>query len=179
MIKLNLGCWTRNFGSDWTHIDGCHLPHIVSHDIVNLPYENNSVDTIYASHVFQYFNRQDGLELLKKWFSKIKDGGTLRIAVPDFKSMVTLYLNGGYSLDSFLGPLYGKMQMDEEIIYHKSTYDFESLSKMLEEVGFKNIKLYDWKQTDHANFDDHSQSYLPKMNKENGTLISLNIEATK
>jgi hypothetical protein len=28
-------------------------------------------------------------------------------------------------------------------------------------------------------FDDHSQAYLPHMDKENGTLISLNIEAVK
>jgi len=27
--------------------------------------------------------------------------------------------------------------------------------------------------------DDHSQAYLPHMDKENGILISLNIEATK
>ncbi|HAI38830.1 MAG TPA: methyltransferase, partial [Maribacter sp.] len=38
---------------------------------------------------------------------------------------------------------------------------------------------YDWRQTEHAKFDDHSQAYIPHMDKENGTLISLNIEAVK
>jgi hypothetical protein len=28
-------------------------------------------------------------------------------------------------------------------------------------------------------FDDHSQAYIPHMDKENGTLISLNIETIK
>ena len=46
-------------------------------------------------------------------------------------------------------------------------------------VGFKDIKRYDWRETEHAEFDDHSQAYLPHMDKENGTLISLNVECTK
>ena len=47
------------------------------------------------------------------------------------------------------------------------------------EVGFKNVERYDWRETEHAEFDDHSQAYLPHMDKENGTLISLNVECTK
>ena len=43
----------------------------------------------------------------------------------------------------------------------------------------KDVKRYDWRDTEHAEFDDHSQAYLPHMDKENGTLISLNIEAVK
>ena len=40
----------------------------------------------------------------------------------------------------------------------------------------RKVKKYNWKNTEHAQFDDHSQAYLPDMDKENGTLISLNIE---
>ena len=179
MLKLSLGCWTRDFGPEWTHIDGGHYDHIHSHDIVNLPFEDDSVDLIYASHVFEYFDREEGFEVLKKWFSKLKPGGTLRIAVPDFESMARLYVGGEYPLNNFLGPLFGKMKMDNENIYHKTTYDLYSLSELLKSAGFSNIKLYDWRDTEHANFDDHSQSYLPHLDKENGTLMSLNIECIK
>lgn len=179
MLKLSLGCWTRDFGSEWTHIDGGHYDHIHSHDIVNLPFEDDSVDLIYASHVFEYFDREEGFEVLKKWFSKLKPGGILRIAVPDFEAMARLYVSGEYPLKNFLGPLFGKMKMDNETIYHKTTYDLYSLSESLNSAGFSNIKLYDWRDTEHANFDDHSQSYLPHMDKDNGTLMSLNIECIK
>ena len=108
-IKLNLGCWTRDFGSDWIHIDGGDFPHLDSHDIVNLPYEDNSVDLIYASHVFEYFDREEGLDVLKKWNSKLKEGGVLRIAVPDFEEMARLYVEKSVPLQKFLGPLFGKM----------------------------------------------------------------------
>ena len=46
MIKINLGSGKGNFGSDWIHIDGGDYPHLDSKDIVNLPYENNSIDLI-------------------------------------------------------------------------------------------------------------------------------------
>ena len=41
------------------HIDGGDYPHLDSNDIINLPYENNSVDLIYASHVIEYFDREE------------------------------------------------------------------------------------------------------------------------
>lgn len=65
-IKLNLGCGKRNFGKDWFHIDGSNYEHIYSHDIINLPFENESIDLIYASHVFEYFDREEANVVLKK-----------------------------------------------------------------------------------------------------------------
>ena len=70
--------------------------------------------------------------------------------------------------------------MKDEIIYHKTVYDYQSLETMLtKQIGFKRVRKYDWKETEHSHFDDHSQAYLPHMDKENGTLISLNVEAIK
>lgn len=197
-IKLHLGCGWRDFGEDWIHIDGGEYPHLHSHDITKLPFQNESVDLIYASHVFEYFDREEGLEVLKEWFRVLKKGGILRLAVPDFEEIAKLYSQGKFSLKNFLGPLYGKMKMgvkglNEEnnpTIYHKTVYDFDDLKELLGSVGFKNIQKYDWKVTSpHDKFDDHSQSYLPSENfiptfekpfdKENGYLISLNLEAEK
>ena len=36
-----------------------------------------------------------------------------------------------------------------------------------------------WRETEHSQFDDHSQAYVPHMDKENGVLISLNVECNK
>ena len=43
----------------------------------------------------------------------------------------------------------------------------------------RNIDKYDWSKTEHSKFDDHSQAFLPHMDKQNGTLISLNVECVK
>ena len=84
MVKLNLGCGNRNFGSDWTHIDGAEYPHVDSHNVISLDYRDKSVDLIYASHFIEYFDRDEVIELLKEWKRVLVDKGTLRIAVPDF-----------------------------------------------------------------------------------------------
>ena len=173
-IKINMGCGKRNFGKDWIHIDKANYPHIDHQDIFDFPYEN--VDLIYASHIIEYFDRIEVLALLKAWKKKLKANGILRLAVPDFQNIAKLYLSEQYSLESFLGPLYGKMELNNSTIYHRTVYDFNSLKKLLQELGFNNISKWDHNNVDHGMFDDHSQAYLPHMDKINGTLISLNVE---
>jgi len=46
-------------------------------------------------------------------------------------------------------------------------------------MGFCDVRVYDWKSTEHFYVDDYSQAYLPHMDKTNGKLMSLNVEATK
>ena len=69
--------------------------------------------------------------------------------------------------------------MGNKTIYHKTTYDYSSLKKILQEVGMRNISKYNWRQTSHSIFDDHSQAYFPHMDKDNGILMSLNMECVK
>ena len=171
-----MGCGSRNFGKDWIHIDSENFEHVNHHNILDFPYEN--VDLIYASHLISYFDYNEVLNLLKYWKTKLKVGGTLRLAVPDFKKMCELYLKGE-SLNSFLGPLYGKMISNKQTIYHKYCYDEDLLIKLLKQLNFKNIRKWDHKKVDHGVYDDHSQAYIPHMDKQNGILISLNVEAIK
>ena len=179
LMKFNIGCGWRDFGKGWVHIDGGDYDHIDSSDIFLKDYDNNSAELIYASHFIEYFDRDEIISLLIRWKNILKPFCILRLAVPDFEVMVNLYLKDEYYLEIFLGPLYGKMKMGETTIFHKTTYDFNSLKQLLEKAGMRNIQRYDWKDTEHAQFDDHSQAYLPHMDKKNGTLISLNVECIK
>ena len=172
--KINLGCGWRNFGPDWIHIDGGDYDHLDHKNIVDFPYEN--IDLIYASHVLEYFDREEVIPILKTWKSKLKPGGILRLAVPDFSSLCEIFFRTG-SIDKVLGPLYGKMPMGDKTIYHKTVYDNYSIVQVLESVGFENIQKWDWRSVEHGKYDDHSQAYYPHMDKENGIPVSLNIEA--
>jgi len=178
-MKFNIGCGWRNFGADWIHIDGGDYDHLNSSDIFIRDYQNNSADLIYASHFIEYFDREEVVLLLKRWKNVLKPNGILRLSVPNFEVCSKLYSEKQYSLDSFLGVLYGKMPMADKTIYHKTTYDYSSLTVLLKEIGMRKLKKYNWKNTEHAEFDDHSQAYLPHMDKENGILISLNVECIK
>jgi predicted SAM-dependent methyltransferase len=178
-MKLNIGCGWRNFGKEWIHIDGGDYDHLDYKDITKLEFKDNSIDLIYASHVIEYFDRDEVIPVLKEWHRVLKKDGILRLAVPNFYAMIQLYFLSNYPLDTFLGPLYGKMKMGNQTIYHKTTYDFWSLEEVLLSVGFTNVDRYNWRDYPvHVKHDDCSQAYLPKMDKENGTLISLNVEAT-
>jgi len=181
MKKINMGCGPRNFGSDWIHIDGGNHDHLdYKSGVKNLSqFENDSIDLIYASHVIEYFDRSEIIVILKEWKRILNVSGKLRLAVPNFAILSRMYLSGQIQLENALGPLYGKMIMRDNVIYHKTTYDFKSLKTLLIDIGFVNIELYDWRETEHAQFDDHSQAYFPHMDKENGTLISLNVECVK
>ena len=176
MKKINLGCGWRNFGGDWIHIDGGDYDHLDSKDIFDFPYKE--VDLIYASHLIEYFDNQEIIPILKKWIGNLKVGGILRVAVPNFKSICQIYQQGN-DIKNCLGLLYGKMKMGEIHIYHKTTYDEDSLTSLFESIGLANIKKWEWREVDHGVFDDHSQAYFPHMNKDNGLHMSLNIEGQK
>ena len=53
------------------------------------------------------------------------------------------------------------------------------MTRDLKSVGFRDVKRYDWKKTEHFYIDDYSQAYLPHMDKIRGNLMSLNVEAVK
>lgn len=181
MLRLNLGCGSRKIDG-FVHVDLADYPHIdYKCDIKNLTmFENDSVDLIYCSHALQYFDRLDAYVALTEWHRVLKVDGILRLAVPDFEAIVKVYLKYcDLEYRGILGPLYGKMRVGNKVIYHKTVYDFDSLRKLLELVGFRKVKRYDWRETVHKDYDDQSQAYIPHLDKEKGLLISLNIEAVK
>lgn len=183
MIKLHLGCGKRNIPG-FVNVDVCKMPHIdYIRNVDDLSvFKSNSASLIYASHVFEYFDRQEAVRVLREWHRVLAPGGVLRIAVPDFPKLVTVYKKYR-TLDKILGPLFGRMEVTtpkgKKWLYHKTIYDFESLKKLFASVGFKKFRRYDWRKTIHKDYDDHSQAYIPHLDKEKGLLISLNVEANK
>jgi predicted SAM-dependent methyltransferase len=115
-------------------------------------------------------------ETLKRWYSILKPNGILRIAVPDFEKVAEHYLSFR-DLKVLRGFLWGGQ--DHDYNFHYVGWDFDTLKSDLVEVGFTNIYRYDWRRTEHSDLDDYSQTYLPHMDKENGMLMSLNVEAEK
>jgi predicted SAM-dependent methyltransferase len=183
-IRLHLGCGAR-FIPGFIHVDVADFPHIDHrHPVNTLPmFDDESVELIYASHVFEYFDRTEAPKVLSEWRRVLRPGGgTLRHAVPDWEAIIAQYAQDG-KLDACLGPLYGRMVVAGStgplVLYHKTVYDFESLRQVLVASGFRDVRRYDWRATIHAGHDDFSQAYLPHMDKERGRLLSLNVECVK
>jgi predicted SAM-dependent methyltransferase len=141
------------------------------------------VDLIYACHVLEHFPAEPFKgqpytfkHVLYNWYNALKAGGILRLAVPDM-TQVTQYLIQTGDIKSLQAFFHGGLKNEYDIHYHSWTWD--TLCYDLMNVGFRKILKYDWRKTEHSDIDDYSQCYLPHMDKENGRLMSLNVEATK
>lgn len=176
-IKLHLGCGGKHI-ENFINIDVRHLDGVDLVDDIKLlsSFKNESVDLIYSSHVLEHFGRNEYKTVLKKWFDLLKNDGILRIAVPDFEKVVEHY-NEHKDLNILRGFLYGGQNYEQN--FHYCIWDYKTLEHDLKTIGFSKISRYDWKDTEHSDIDDYSQSYLPHMDKINGKLMSLNIEAIK
>lgn len=178
-MKLHLGCGKRIIPG-FVHVDRLDFAHIQQRtSLSDLSFAaNGSAELIYCAHAFEYFDREEAPKVLQEWHRVLRPSGLLRLAVPDFSVLAELYRDG-LALDKILGPLYGKIPSDDGFQFHKTCYDFASLEIILHSSGFKNVRRYDWRTTEHANVDDFSQAYIPHMDKERGRLISLNVEAER
>jgi len=176
-VKLHLGCGDKilkNFINVDIRLD---LGADIIDDVGKLnSIEDNSIDLIYVCHVLEHFGREEYISVLKRWYTVLSDGGVLRVSVPDFEKVATMY-NSDYPLKNLMGLLYGGQTYEHN--YHYITFDFNTLKDDLESVGFKDVKFWDWRTTEHADVDDFSQAYIPHMDKDNGVLMSLNVEAIK
>jgi predicted SAM-dependent methyltransferase len=184
MIKLNLGCGSvRPLG--WVNTDSSlnallqRIPFIgksmskllgkVAYDSNNLVYMNlnknwnyadNSVDIVYASHLFEHLCLQSANLFLSEAYRCLKPGGVIRIVVPDLYKIALKYLEE-YNTNSIEDPTtfimwainmhregqYGTPSFFKKIIYemqgyphqHKYMYDAKSLSLKFKYHGFNNI----------------------------------------
>ena len=182
-IKLNLGCGYRKMHG-FINVDARDnlSPDVVA-DVSKIDEKFKDVDLIYACHVLEHFPLRPFTfqpitwgDVLSSWYRTLKPGGILRLAVPDIEGVCKHYLATG-NLDDLNAYFYGGQNYDFDFHYH--CWSFETLKRDLLKVGFKDVHRYDWRETEHFYVDDYSQAYLPHMDKVNGTLLSLNVEAVK
>ena len=198
-MKLHLGSGKRRI-LGWINvdIDPANEPDVVADcftGATSLRYDcdwmhSESADVVYACHVLEHVGRHQYKKALEFWHDLLKPGGILRLSVPDLEAVFAYYiadlerLGTGSKLNELLGFLYGGQRNEHDC--HKMGWDEATLTRDLLEAGFKDVRRYDRDKTEHAGVDDYSASYLPKLSQcksmgeyRKGTLLSLNIEATK
>ena len=184
-LKLNIGCGTAT-SENWINIDkslNIYLSkfsrlkklmfrlRIISKEVYEarwsgtylrrdvtrgLPFESNTIDFIYSSHLLEHMINPKALHFLEECYRVLKVGGILRIVVPDLKTMALKYISvsddntieRGIAADLFLTRLGFFFKEDRTFIeraigkqnLHHWMYDTDSLSKRLEIVGFSKIE---------------------------------------
>ncbi len=103
-VKLNIGGGKGhpNF-DDWTVVDLRESTADIVLDITKepLPFKNDSVDVILASHILEHIYPQQLEGVLQEFCRVLKpNSGLLRISVPDIRKAIDAYLNKDYSFYS-------------------------------------------------------------------------------
>jgi len=185
-VKLHLGCG-KKYLPEYIHIDKDTEEHIdYSVNINDLSmFSDSSVDEIYTCGTFEYFDREEAPSVLEEWFRVLKPNSIFRVSVPNLESIAKVYIQGNQDADNkgILGPLFGRWPIvdssnKEVVLYHKTVYDFKSLSRVLKKAGFYDIKKYDCWEFLPDNFDDYSKAYMPHMDKS-GIQMCLNLECKR
>lgn len=178
--KLHLGCGKRHIPG-FFHVDALAAPHVdLVGPVERLPmFPDESVELIYASHLLEHFSRKEYLLVLQEWYRVLKRSGVLRLAVPNFAACAQLYHEQGLQdgLTGLVGLIVGGQR--DQYDFHKMVFDEPLLTRGLKSVGFRDVRRWEWRETEHAGLDDYSQAYLPHLDKQSGTLMSLNLEAVK
>jgi predicted SAM-dependent methyltransferase len=124
-----------------------------------LNYEDGSVDTIYASHVLEHFSHTEIHKVLAHWMEKLKPGGLLRLAVPDFTWVAQHYLDG--EPINTMGYVMGGHVDDDD--HHGAIFDREMLIDMMVHAGLERIGPWKSEYEDCSSLDVslNLQGYKP------------------
>lgn len=173
-MKVNLGCGPRPI-EGFVNVDLLELPGVDVHADVRgpLPFEDGSVDLLYASHVLEHLATAEVPETLREWRRVLRPGGSLLVAVPDL-DLVARHLvefRGWFTPphNPWLGLIYGGQK--DEYDFHRTGFTAPWLAALLTEAGFGTIERVDWFA--EVMLDDLSQIPLPF-----GRNASLNVRAT-
>jgi len=92
-VMANIGCGAT-YHPDWVNIDVAPSDSSVLAMNVGqgLPFEHNSVDVCYSSHVLEHFPKDRALDFIGECHRVLRSSGLIRIVVPDLEGIVRQYL---------------------------------------------------------------------------------------
>lgn len=94
MKYVNLGCGGR-FIENWLNFDfKSNSPFVTEVNLTKgIPLKSGEIDFVYHSHVLEHFSKFEGEKFLKECYRVLKEGGIIRIVVPDLEQIAINYLN--------------------------------------------------------------------------------------
>jgi predicted SAM-dependent methyltransferase len=107
-------------------------------DLHRLPFASGEFDIAFSSHVLEHFPRNEAIEVLKEWTRIIKPTGEIRLKLPNLQWALD-HLHEPERSKHAMNVIYGEQAYPED--FHKNGFTPESLSKLLDEVGFKKQEV--------------------------------------
>jgi len=159
--KLNIGSFTVMLPSpDWINIDIVDLSAYAREHGFNfrqvdvtrgLPFEDNSIDVINASHLIEHLSVVEGIAFLKQCWRVLKPNSTIRIGTPDINKLVDAYKNREMDKFNDIQPEEYKQAPSQADKFwrlltasHKTCYDLTAIRHSLELASFEDIYQSDY-----------------------------------
>jgi predicted SAM-dependent methyltransferase len=148
-LLLDIGVG-ENFTNGWIHVDFYNIrlkfwkkyerlsPDIQTDLRYPLNCQSNAVDGVYSGHTLEHLDPNDAFQLLSEIFRILKPKCWLRINVPDLQRAIDFY-NNKISIPEYTYKAEAIWDLTQNW-GHRSVWDEELLSKVLEIVGFINIQ---------------------------------------
>lgn len=166
MKLINLGCGDTKLPDPWINIDTFHsmfapgtpersqidaIPNYVDAQLLEpLPFEDNSIQGLLASHLLEHFHAQDGLKLLKEVKRILAPGAPVLISVPNasyFRSVYPRDCNANwpelFDTTDPRNPIPTFMSAALFFNEHAMVYTEDALWCILTEAGFGNVRRLD------------------------------------
>ena len=144
---LHLGCGTK-YLPGFLNIDANLFNRIdLWLDVRNgLPFRSSTVDSIYATHMFEHFYPDELNRLVRECVRVLKPGGGIRLIVPNLASAITAYSQkqSRWFDDSFprhfdsLGGRFSNFIFCDG--QHRTAFDFSYLDEVLRQSGFREVE---------------------------------------
>jgi predicted SAM-dependent methyltransferase len=158
--KLHVGCGSRRLPG-WINLDMNPKGDFTLDLREGLPFADASVERIYSEHALEHFRREDDAPfLLAECHRVLEPGGEIRITVPDAAVFLDYYAG---RLDPERAEAVAKthsgfagtpMDVVNSALKHQHQYlyDAETLGRLLEEVGFSDVRRRAFGETDDPDF---------------------------
>jgi predicted SAM-dependent methyltransferase len=131
MKLVNLACGHR-FHKDWVNVDFASKdPNVMNVNLLGgTPFESNSFDVVYHSHVIEHFTPELGRKFLAECFRILKPGGVIRVATPNLEVIAQNYLKfleeaneGSKQADANYN--WTLIEMYDQVVRHESGGEFK------------------------------------------------------
>lgn len=128
------------------------------------PLADGTVKFIYCSHVIEHFERWEALHILRECRRCLKEGGVLRLVVPDIPKLIASYQQAaaaarsgakpardlcrlwwGFDKDIEPGSFIGRFSR-RFIRDHQWNYDRQELEWLVQEAGFRSLTVCEFRK---------------------------------
>lgn len=149
-LRLNLGSGRHNFPNA-VNVDYDERADVVGSVTALSGFADESVDEIYAIHLFEHLPRLEVGEVLAEWRRVLKPGGKLILELPCLDKIAAMIVAGEDRPGFTIFGIFGDVREKSPYMFHKWCYTKKELSSIMQEMGFSTMvsePVYHMKERD-------------------------------